>query len=298
MFEDLERLDLRVLLDLVPLNIYVKTIDGKLVYCNQNQLDCYKVKCLTDVIGKSEDALCEFLGDVIGFRENDNAAVLAGKPITVEEPYTINNSHKTMLSHKVPVKNKAGVVIGIFGISIDITDMKHKHFMLQNTFDSIISRLPGHVYWLDKHNVWLGCNDAQAKDAGYSSPEEIIGKTNSELPWFEHAETLDALNNTVMETGEEHISEEESVLADGSRKVFYSIKSPLYDENNDISGTVGLSIDITDKKKIADEIKVKSRKLEAALEAANTASRQREETLALYRQFVEDQEHDIRTPLG
>ena len=34
------------------------------------------------------------------------------------------------------------------------------------------------------------------------------------------------------------------------------------------------------------------------MQAMQNANKQREETLAMYRQFVEDQEHDIRTPLG
>jgi two-component system aerobic respiration control sensor histidine kinase ArcB len=32
-------------------------------------------------------------------------------------------------------------------------------------YENIIALMPGHVYWMDKNNVFLGCNDLQAKAA-------------------------------------------------------------------------------------------------------------------------------------
>jgi PAS domain-containing protein len=51
----------------------------------------------------------------------------------------------------------------------------------------IMNNIPQAVFWKDKDLVYLGCNRAFAEDAGFSSPEEIIGKTDFDMPWKEQA---------------------------------------------------------------------------------------------------------------
>lgn len=53
--------------------------------------------------------------------------------------------------------------------------MKEKK--LNVSLESIIAHLPGHVYWLDRNNIFLGSNDLQAKAAGFENGYEIIGKS-------------------------------------------------------------------------------------------------------------------------
>ncbi|HXH55614.1 MAG TPA: hypothetical protein VNK03_07740, partial [Gammaproteobacteria bacterium] len=61
---------------------------------------------------------------------------------------------------------------------------------LNVSLESIIAHLPGHVYWLDRNNVFLGSNDLQAKAAGFENRYEIVGKSNYEMPWRHHADAL------------------------------------------------------------------------------------------------------------
>ncbi len=43
---------------------------------------------------------------------------------------------------------------------------------------SIIDQLPGSVYWKDLQGQIIGCNLAQAQALGFSSPKDVIGKTD------------------------------------------------------------------------------------------------------------------------
>ena len=64
-----------------------------------------------------------------------------------------------------------------------------------NNLETIITALPGHVYWLDRDNIYRGCNDIQAKAFGLNSSKEIIGKRNEDLPAFSmHPEVVAFLN--------------------------------------------------------------------------------------------------------
>ena len=46
----------------------------------------------------------------------------------------------------------------------------------------VIDNLPELIYWKNNDLVFQGCNLAFARAVGLTSPQQIIGKTDSELP--------------------------------------------------------------------------------------------------------------------
>ncbi|WP_242604620.1 hypothetical protein [Legionella fairfieldensis] len=96
---------------------------------------------------------------------------------------------------------------------------------LQAYYENVLAVMPGYVYWLDKNNVFLGCNDLQAKSAQLKSRQDIIGKTNNDMLWKDKAEELNQLNNQVMETGVSHVEEEYVVMPNGLT-IYHSEKNP------------------------------------------------------------------------
>jgi PAS domain-containing protein len=50
-------------------------------------------------------------------------------------------------------------------------------------FRLVIDNIPQHIFWKDTRSVYLGCNANFAVVAGVGSPEEIVGKTDYDLPW-------------------------------------------------------------------------------------------------------------------
>ena len=47
---------------------------------------------------------------------------------------------------------------------------------------TLLKQLPSHVFWKNRESVFLGCNEVFAKALGLSSPQDIIGKTDYDLP--------------------------------------------------------------------------------------------------------------------
>src|SRR5579872_5435115 len=78
---------------------------------------------------------------------------------------------------------------------------KQKIARTQKYYEDIIAFMPGHVYWKDKDGMFLGCNLQQAKDAGFDSPDEMIGKTDYEMPWNIQADYLREIDIRVMRSG-------------------------------------------------------------------------------------------------
>lgn len=145
--------------------------------------------------------------------------------------------------------------------------------------------LPAPVYWEDVNSVLLGGNEAVFNATGAMLPEAYVGKTLFELYPADMAAHIKQHNEEVMRTGK-ILSQEEAIrdISTGELKYFTAIKAPLRDDEGNIIGIVGTSIDITEQKKLLDDLKL-------AKEIAESANQAKTE-------FIANMSHDIRTPLS
>lgn len=294
----------------MPGHVYWLDRNNVLLGCNDLQAKNVHLKSREEIVGKKTiDFYPKDQADKIN--EINLNVMRNGKSVTVEECVTLFNEEKCYLSKKVPLKDKNGKIIGLLGISFDITGQKdaetiklekaraeeekkaaEKHAEDLNEtiefYEDIIARMPGHVYWLDRNNVYLGCNDIQAKSYNLKSRKNVIGKTNYDLPVSKQAKQLNEINKKVMRTGKPYIVEEYSEMATGPG-MFLSQKVPLRNKQGDIIGLLGISFDITDRKN-NEKLKIEKAKVE---EARKTA----EEYVIHLKALAGSIAHELRTPL-
>ncbi len=124
--------------------------------------------------------------------------------------------------------------------------------------EGIINTVPARIFWKDKNLVYLGCNLMFARDAGFTHPDEIIGKDDSQMVWHEQAEGYRSDDREVIEggSGKFHI-EESQTTPDGNIITLLTSKIPLRDTSGEITGILGTYIDISDRKQ-AEEALVES----------------------------------------
>ncbi|MBY0544004.1 MAG: PAS domain-containing protein [Gammaproteobacteria bacterium] len=115
--------------------------------------------------------------------------------------------------------------------------------------ENVIAEMPGNVYWMNRQGIYLGCNDNQAKVIGLQSRKDIVGKRNVDIPGFLIPEALDPINEKVMQTAETIVTEEPAILPNGKHITVLSSKVPIKNRRKEVVGMVGISIDITDRKK-------------------------------------------------
>jgi PAS domain S-box-containing protein len=123
--------------------------------------------------------------------------------------------------------------------------LRERNQLLENIMD----KFPGSVFWKDLNSVYLGCNAAEAHEAGLASPKDIIGKTDYDLwPREGEADNYRMTDRMVMESGEPilHIKEIHR-LENGASSWDDTSKVPLFDGRGRISGVFGVSIDITER---------------------------------------------------
>jgi PAS domain S-box-containing protein len=134
--------------------------------------------------------------------------------------------------------------------------------MLELVLDSI----PVRVFWKDRNSVYLGCNRLFSADAGLNSTEQIIGKDDFSMAWKEQAELYRLDDKKAIVEGLERINYEEPQTApDGSRLVLRTSKVPLRDVDGNILGILGCYEDITERKRIEEELQVHRHQLEEAV---------------------------------
>jgi PAS domain S-box-containing protein len=134
----------------------------------------------------------------------------------------------------------------------------------------VLDTIPVPVWWKDKNGVYLGTNRLNAQNAGLSSPEEMVGKTDLEMPWGRNeAEKYRADDKVVLDTGVPKLNYEETLhTADGRIIHLETSKVPLRDAEGEIIGVLGTFEDISERKRAEEALRKTNRTL-AALSRVN-----------------------------
>lgn len=300
--------DIDFLLSSLPGHVYLLDVNNRFLACNAQQAESLGVNDKNNLIGKS---LSDFQkGENLEHIFNVNESVISNRTsCQVEEKFTtLDGKELTYLSNKSPLLNHKGDVIGILGISLDITNLKKREQAqeavtnrIEITLENIAAEFPGHVYWKDLNGIYLGCNDNQAKSLGFEKGTDVVGKTDFELPWSKETAELFSRNDKKVIQNNESIEVEEESIIGNKKYIMLSQKKPLKDKFGDIIGVLGISIDISDKK-VAEKLKLEKLTLEK--ESAAEKARQEAQVRALHEQIkllrrqASTIAHELRTPLG
>lgn len=132
----------------------------------------------------------------------------------------------------------------------------------------VMDNIPQAIFWKDRLSRYLGCNQLFAQAAGLSSPSDIIGKTDQDLPWTE-AEAADyqANDRRVMATGkaEYHLLESQ-IRADGSHIWCDTNKIPLYSSDRHLIGILGTYEDVTSRIEAEEALRTSKQLLQLVID--------------------------------
>ena len=120
-----ERALLRTVIDTLPDYIYVKDTDFRFVLANQAHVGLVGAKSFGDMLGKTDaDLFPNALAS--GYAADEKAILQSGIPLVNHEELTASASgdQKIVLTTKMPIRDSAGEITQIVGISHDITERK------------------------------------------------------------------------------------------------------------------------------------------------------------------------------
>ncbi len=283
-----ERTLLRTIIDNIPDPIYVKDRAGRKILVNEAEMQILKASSLNDVIGKTDADL--YPPDVAEkTRMEDERIMQSGIPVLNEEGSVVNKDGETkwFIGNKIPQRNAEGKVIGIVGISYNITERKKSEEALkinEAKYRSVVNSIKEVIFQTDVNRNWTFLNPAWKEITGFEI-EESLGKACDFYIFDKDKEHATLLFAKLMEGKKEFCREELRFRTKDNQTRWIEIYARLKkDINGQVTGASGTLNDVTSRKKADEEIK--------------NALAKEKELSSLKTNLMSMISHEFRTPLA
>ncbi len=211
-----------------------------------------------------------------------------GVPISLEyRLQTKSGEYKWFQGSAKATFDDGGNPTRMAGSIIDIDSRKDTDLKLEkdhNLLRTIIDNIPACVYVKDLDGRKVLANRSEYELWGFGREEQILGKRDADLSREGIAVLSENEDREVLETGEPIIDKDAYTEIDGKEYVLLVSKIPLKDSNENIVGLVGISNDITERKKMENKLRERNQQLKKLNNMTN--------------KIYSVVGHDLKTPLS
>ncbi len=200
-----------------------------------------------DVLGKRVTDVFPGIKEM-GLREVLQRVWLSGKaehhPFTVYKDGRITGWRENYV-YKLP----GGEIVAVYD---NVTEQIQASENLQkerNLLRTLIDNIPDPVYLKDTNSNFIACNKALLKFWGLKNDKEVIGKSNFDFFEKQRAQNYFDEEQKVIQTSLPVINREGQYPDKaGNLHSFLVTKLPLQDSSGNVTGTIGINRDITERK--------------------------------------------------
>jgi PAS domain S-box-containing protein len=261
-----EREQFRAFLENIPDSVYFKDRQSRFVRISRAQAERFHLteadlaKGKTDFDFFTEEHARPAFEDEQGIMRTGQAVI--GK---LEKEVYPDGRVTWALTTKMPWRDRQGTIIGTFGVSKDVTELKRTEEALaqaSSLLQTLLDHVPDRIYFKDLQSRFIRCSKAVVEPLGMKNADEAIGKSDFDFFQEEHARPAFEDEQRIIRTGEPVIAKEEKeVWQDGQVTWVLTNKLPLHDKGGKIIGTFGISKDITQLKLAEERIEQVHRQL-------------------------------------
>lgn len=187
------------------------------------------------------------------------------------------------------------------GAAIMVRRAQERAINAESLLGDLMDNIPDVIYFKDASNRFLMVNKAHAAALGLK-PEDVIGKTDLDFFPADIAKKYYADDSMVVKTGKPIIDKIEAAGRPDGRMAYVSTtKIPRYDKYGRITGTIGITRDVTERIAAQEELRRYKDNLEGLVKERTAQLEQEHEKLMgmfnLKSEFVSTVSHELRTPL-
>jgi len=259
-----ERL-LKVISETTEDAIYTKDLSSRVLFVNQAILKLLG-KPSEQVIGHTD---VEFYDPVIGAEiiKHDQRIIESGEPQVFEETIDTAMGQRIMLSSKVPWRDEHGQIIGIIGISKDITERKKAEEELKRTRSILsegqkIAHLGIFEYVADTQTTIWSEEEYHIYGLDPAGPSPTYDVMLAESIHPDDADLLHQTFTAAIRNVSIYELEHRIVRPDGSVRWVYDRAHPYFDETGELIRYIGATLDITERKQAEEELQRLNQELE------------------------------------
>jgi PAS domain S-box-containing protein len=297
---------LRSIFDSSPDAIAVSDLKGNIIECNKAALDFLGLSTKDEIIGKNSlmfvakkdrQKVMETTKNVLEISSVTNVEYAALNKAGYEFPAEFSAS---------AIKDPSGNPTGFVTIIKDITERKKAEEKIRESeerYRSLVELAPDSIMTFDMKGVVTSCNTASTKFSGYSK-DELVGKHFTKIAPIRTRDIpkyLKMLPSTVK--GKVPKPFEVCYRRKDGTTAFGEVRFSLMREKDKIVGIQAIMRDITERKKMEDELRHYSEHLEELVEERTRALKEsqellvKSERLAAIGQAATMVGHDLRNPL-
>ncbi len=244
----------RLLLDEVGAFVYTTDRDGRYTYANRLVLELLG-QPLEAIIGKSFTDFVD-IGEDTDLRATDRQVLRDGITVDREESNLVHATGELRTYHSIkkPLRDASGAIIGLLGISYDITEKKRLESKVneqKELLDTVLDNVGALVYMKDMNRRFVYANQRMA-DAFGLPVSQVLGKLDSELMPKADADRFWAQDQRILAAGERYAGEASLAGRDGQMRHYWSVIVPFVRAGD--SAVIGFSTDITELHMLKEEL--------------------------------------------
>lgn len=272
-----ERNLLRQVIDVIPDAVYVKDRQSRFILANRATSKFLGFADLSEMIGKSDFDIYANPEQARQYFEEERRLFEFQEPVINREfeGTSADGSPIWIAVSKLPLYNNAGEIIGLVGVNHDLTESKLFENQLKeerNLFKTVIDNIPDRIYLKDRESRFILVNQAALKWHHMTHPDEIIGKTDSDLFGPEVGAEYRKNETRIFETGEPLINYEMlSQIGLNDAHWILITKVPIHDSAGNIIGLLGVNRNITELKRANLAVQETHARFSAAAEGSMNA---------------------------